>query len=279
MIACLSFDVDAESPILAAGREHALNLGVISHQRYGPHVGLPRILDLLAEYELPATFFVPGMTADRHPEAVGQILAAGHEVGHHSYAHVAPIDQTEAEERRDFERALAALARLVVEPQGYRCPGWEPAFRTPALLAEYGMTYDSSLFDDDRPYVLETGAGDLVELPVSWELDDWEQYAYLPRPPLGVNIESPAKVLDLWRGELDAMARHGCLFMLTNHPFLSGRPGRVETLRKLIEHALGRGDVAFATAGQVAARAREDPNLTTRPLRPVEVDAAIYPDL
>jgi hypothetical protein len=67
--------------------------------------------------------------------------------------------------------------------------------------------------------------------------------------------------------------------MLTNHPFLSGRPGRVETLRRLIEHALGRGDVQFATAGQVAARVREDPGATTRELRPVEVDAAIYPDL
>ena len=75
------------------------------------------------------------------------------------------------------------------------------------------------------------------------------------------------------------MRRHGCLFMLTNHPFLSGRPGRVETLRALVEHALGRADVEFATAGQVAARVREDPQATRRPLRPVEVDAAIYPDL
>ena len=67
--------------------------------------------------------------------------------------------------------------------------------------------------------------------------------------------------------------------MLTNHPFLSGRPGRVETLRRLIEHALECGDVTFATAGEVAARARADDTVTTRLLRPVEVDAAIYPDL
>jgi hypothetical protein len=53
----------------------------------------------------------------------------------------------------------------------------------------------------------------------------------------------------------------------------------VETLRKLIEHALGRGDVEFVTAAEVAARVREDPQATTRELRPVEVDAAIYPEL
>src|SRR5437764_13898299 len=113
-LAILSFDVDAEAPILVEGRRHAQNPAAMSHQAFGPGVGVPRILDLLAEYSLPATFFVPGLTADRHPEAVGQILAAGHEVGHHSYAHFAPIDQTEDEERRDFERALASLARLDV---------------------------------------------------------------------------------------------------------------------------------------------------------------------
>ncbi|HEY6017903.1 MAG TPA: polysaccharide deacetylase family protein, partial [Gaiellaceae bacterium] len=213
MIACLTFDVDAESPILAQGRRHAQNLGVMSHQQFGPHVGVPRILGLLGEYALPATFFVPGLTADRHPETLAAILAAGHEVAHHSYAHVAPIDQTEDEERRDFERALVALATLGVEPLGYRCPGWEPSYRTPALLVEHGLRYDSSLFDDDRPYVLETDEGELVELPVSWELDDWEQYAYLPRPDVGIDLESPTKVADLWISALDAYRRHGALFV------------------------------------------------------------------
>jgi peptidoglycan/xylan/chitin deacetylase (PgdA/CDA1 family) len=273
VIACLTFDVDAESPILTHGRRYAENLGVMSHQQYGPHVGVPRILDLLAEYSLPATFFVPGFTADRHPEAVGQILAAGHEVGHHSYAHFAPVDQTEEEERRDFERALGALAKLEVEPVGYRCPGWEPSYRTPALLAEFGLAYDSSLFDDDKPYVLETAAGELVELPVSWELDDWEQYAYLPRPDVGSGLENPAKVLDLWTTTLDAYRKHGCLFVLTCHPFLSGRPARVETLRALIEHALAAGDVEFLACRDAAERV-EGPRRT---LDRVDADPEIYP--
>jgi peptidoglycan/xylan/chitin deacetylase (PgdA/CDA1 family) len=275
VIACLTFDVDAEAPILTHGRRYAQNLGVMSHQAYGPHVGVPRILDLLAEYELPATFFVPGLTADRHPECVGQILAAGHEVGHHSYAHFAPVDQTEEAERRDLERGFEALARLDVEPRGYRCPGWEPAYRTPALLVEYGLRYDSSLFDDDRPYVLETEQGELVELPVSWELDDWEQYAYLPRPNVGTGLENPRKVLDLWTTALDAYRRYDALYVLTCHPFLSGRPARIETLRALIEHALAAGDVEFTSCRDVAAAVTEP----RRRLEPVEVSEEIYPDL
>ena len=278
-VAVLSFDVDAESPILAQGRRYADHAMVMTHQAYGPQVGVPRLLELLDDFGLKATFFVPGLTADRYPQTVERIAAAGHEVGHHSYSHRSPVDLGEAGERADFERALEALDRVGVRPKGHRSALWEASWGTPALVAEYGLEYDSTLMDDDRPYLLETGQGTIAELPPHWSLDDWEQYAYLPRPPIGTNIESPAKVLDLWTNELDAMRRHGCLFMLTNHPFLSGRPGRVETLRRLIEHALGRGDVEFATAAEVAARVREDPQATTRRLRPVEVDATIYPEL
>jgi peptidoglycan-N-acetylglucosamine deacetylase len=277
-LAVLSFDVDAEAPILVEGRQHAANAGVMSHQAYGPLVGVPRILALLAEYGLPATFFVPGLTADRYPETVERILAAGHEVGHHSYAHFSPVDQTAGEERADFERGLSALERHGVRPEGFRCPSWEPTWRTPALVAEHGLAYDSSLMDDDRPYLLETGAGMLIELPVHWSLDDWEQYAYLPRPPFRGPIESPAKVLDLWTSELDAMRRHGGAFVLTCHPFLSGRPHRVEVLRALIEHALAARDVEFVEAREAARRARADDGLRRRRLEPVVVDEEIYPD-
>src|SRR5919202_6134488 len=90
-LAILSFDVDAESPILVEGGRHARNPMAMSHQAYGPLVAVPRILDLLAEYGLPATFFVPGLTAERYPETVERIAAAGHEVAHPSYAHVAPV--------------------------------------------------------------------------------------------------------------------------------------------------------------------------------------------
>jgi peptidoglycan-N-acetylglucosamine deacetylase len=113
---------------------------------------------------------------------------------------------------------------------------------------------------------------------VHWSLDDWEQYAYLPRPPFKSAIESPQKVLDLWLSELDAMRRHGCLFVLTCHPFLSGRPHRVEVLRRLIEHALSSGDVRFASGRDVAARARADAATPRRELTAVSLEAGLYPD-
>ena len=276
--ACLTFDVDSEAPILVESGLYARNAGLMSHQAYGAHVGMPRILGLLREYALPATFFVPGWTADRYPQTVEAILEAGHEIGHHSYAHFSPFAQTEDEERADFERALETLRRVGVEPVGFRCPSWEPGWRTPQIVAEHGFLYDSSLMDSDKPYLLDTGVGEIVELPVHWSLDDWEQYAYIPDPPFRSAIESPAKVLDLWISELDAMRRYECLFVLTCHPFLSGRPHRVEVLRTLIEHALATGDVEFGTCRDVAQHAREDPGLDRRVLTPVEIEPGLYPD-
>lgn len=277
-VAVLSFDVDAESPILARGRRYARHAMVMTHQAYGPLVGVPRLLELLAEYGLTATFFVPGLTAERYPQTVEQIVERGHEVGHHSYSHRSPVDLSPEEERADFERALAALDRFGVKPAGHRAALWEASWETPRLVAEYGLSYDSSLMDSDRPYRLRVDDRTIAELPPHWSLDDWEQYAFLPRPDIGGVIESPAKVLELWRAELDAMRRHGCLFMLTCHPFLSGRPGRVEALRGLIEHALEAGDVEFATGAEVAERAMGDPELPERAPAPVEVDPEIYPD-
>jgi peptidoglycan/xylan/chitin deacetylase (PgdA/CDA1 family) len=277
-VAVLSFDVDAESPILALGRRYADHAMVMTHQAFGPLVAVPRLLDLLAEYGLPATFFVPGLTAERYPETVELIAAAGHEIGHHSYSHRSAVDLSEAGERADFERALAALQRVGVEPTGHRAALWEASWHTAGLVAEYGLSYDSSLMDSDRPYRLRTANGTIAELPPWWGLDDWEQYAFLPRPDVGSTVESPAKVLEHWRWELDAMRRHGCLFLLTCHPFLSGRASRVEALRGLIEHALAAGDVEFASCATIAERALADAGLPEREPRPVVADPEVYPE-
>jgi peptidoglycan/xylan/chitin deacetylase (PgdA/CDA1 family) len=269
--AVLSFDVDGEAPILAMGEEHRANAMAMTHQAFGPRVGVPRILRLLDEYEIRATFFVPGVTALRHPAAVAAIVEAGHEVGHHSHRHVSAIDLDPAAERRDFEEALRALDSLGVRPAGHRAAMWEASWRTPELVAEHGLSYDSSLMDADTPYVIQTARGPIAEVPPHWSLDDWEQYAFLPRPEIGARIESPPRVAEMWVHELGAMARHGALFVLTCHPFLSGRAGRIEALRTVIEAALERGDVEFRTCAEVAREALDDPAAERRTLEPPEL--------
>ncbi|GAA3928793.1 polysaccharide deacetylase [Actinomadura viridis] len=276
-VVTLGFDVDAETPILARGGRYAAHASTMSHQAYGPDVGLPRILDLLDEMEVPATFFVPGWVAEHRPGLAASIVERGHEVAHHSYAHRPPTSMTPAEERADFVRALEVFAGQGIEIVGYRAALWEASWLTAELVAEHGLRYDSSLMGDDRPYRVGTAAGEIMELPVHWSLDDWEQYAFLPEPHVGSVIESPRKVLELWRAELDGMRRYRCLFNLCVHPFLSGRPGRALALREFIEYARGCGDVAFARCRDVAEAAFADPEVGVRPHRPPQVDPAVHP--
>jgi peptidoglycan/xylan/chitin deacetylase (PgdA/CDA1 family) len=255
--ACLTFDMDAESAMLTADISSISRMTPMSHQSYGPLIGVPRILSLLDRHALKATFFIPGYSAHRYPEVVRAIAEAGHEIAHHSYFHENMAGMDEATEADMLDLGLKALRDVAgVRPDGYRAPMWEMNYHTPRLLADRGFSYDSSLMDSDFPYLLAASdaadAGTLVEIPVSWGLDDWEQYAYLPGLTGSGLIESPAKALEMWTLELEAMYRLGAAFVLCCHPFLSGRPSRAEALEALIERMKSLTGLWITTVGEVA---------------------------
>ena len=265
--ACLTFDMDAEAAVLTADISSINRMTPMSHQSYGPLVGVPRILSLLKRHEITATFFVPGYSAHRYPDVVRAIAEAGHEIAHHSYFHENTVGMDEKTEGAMLDLGLRALYEVAgVRPQGYRAPMWEMNFHTPRLLAERGFRWDSSLMDSDHPYVLaidEDATSTLVEVPVSWGLDDWEQYAFLPDLIGSGVIESPAKALEMWTLELEAMHRLGAAFVLCCHPFLSGRPSRAEALDRLIERMKSLDGLWITTIGEVA-RHTASLNLTPR---------------
>ena len=260
--ACFTFDVDAEAAILAEHPETANHLDVMSHQEYGPRTAVPRLLRLLDRLGVQATFFVPGYTAERWPSAVRSIRDAGHEIAHHGFMHEGSRSTTggeadEAAEEARLLRGLEALDTVLgLRPIGYRAPNWEMSYRLPALLARHGFRYDSGLMDSDWPYRLavapEPGAPTIVELPGHWSLDDWGRYNYLPDLTGSGVIESPADVVEMWRLELEALVAEGGLFVLTNHPFVSGRASRAAALGTLIERALAIDGLWIATCRELA---------------------------
>lgn len=259
--ACLTFDLDAEAAVLVGDINSIHRMTPMSHQAYGPLVGVPRILLLLQTHGITATFFVPGYTAHRYPAVVRSIVDAGHEIAHHSYFHENTVGMDAQTEGDMLDLGLRALRDAAgVRPMGYRAPMWEMNYHTPRLLADRGFVYDSSLMDSDHPYVLDVAGAaaptSLVEIPVSWGLDDWEQYAFLP-DLIGTGvIESPAKVLEMWTLELDALYRLGASCTLTTHPFLSGRPARAEVLGRLMEHMKELPGLWITTLGQLAEHVR-----------------------
>src|SRR6266550_9388734 len=158
--ACLTFDMDAEAPMLTTDISAITRMTAMSHQSYGPLVGVPRILDLLARHDIRATFFIPGYSAHRYPEVVRKIAEAGHEIAHHSYFHENTIGMDAKTEGDMLDLGLRALWEVAgVRPEGYRAPMWEMNYHTPALLAERGFLYDSSLMDSAHPYPLSVDGG------------------------------------------------------------------------------------------------------------------------
>lgn len=255
---CLTFDVDAESVMLAADPLHERRASLMSHQRYGPEVGVPRLLGLLERLGLRATFFVPGATADRHPAALAAILEAGHDVAHHGYLHESLVGVDESTERKYLELGLDALQRVGgVQPIGYRAPWWEATDRTRSLLAEYGFRYDSSFFDADGPYWVDTAGGPLLEVPVSWALDDWERYAFWPEVTGDGRIDRPSAVADAWFEEIQGLTDIGGIAVLTMHPFLSGRPARAAALERLVERVRTETGASLASLREVLRQHEE----------------------
>jgi peptidoglycan-N-acetylglucosamine deacetylase len=270
--AAFTFDVDAESAVLWGNEAVGARMSVMSHQAYGPLVGIPRILDLLDEHQIRSTFFVPGHTADRYPAAIRSLVAAGHEIAHHGYLHEQPTQLTRDEEIDALDRGLAALDEVAgVRPVGYRAPMWDLSWHTPGLLAERGFLYDSSLMDADHPYELAVDfGGSLVEIPIQWALDDWEQYCFLPDVSGTGLIESPRKARELWQLEFDGLRRVGGCWVLTNHPFLSGRPSRAFELGDLMRYVRGHSDVWVASLSEIAEHVR-GLGLAPRSITPPEV--------
>lgn len=250
----LTFDLDAESLWLNLDPENARRPGTLSQGAYAVRVAVPEILALLDRLGLPATFFVPGWVAERHPDAVRAIARAGHEVGHHGYLHEYVDPARPDEEERVLRLGLEILEGVAAErPVGYRSPAWETSANTLRLLERYGFSYSSNLMDDIRPYRLQVDGrpSDLVELPVQWLLDD-APYFLFGRGRTSRPIMPNALVLANWQEEFDGIALRQGLFNLTMHPQLIGRPSRLAMLERLVEYIRGRGGAWFGTGRQVA---------------------------
>lgn len=271
---CLTFDFDAIS--IWIGPFAARSPSMISRGEFGA-VGCQRILDLLAREGIPGTFFVTGHTAETYPEIVRRIVAEGHEIGHHGYLHENPLAlETPERERAVLQRGLRALDAVAgVRPVGYRSPAWDNSPYTIDLLLEAGFHYESSLMgsdfiphwcrsgdviQEDGPYLFGDPV-DLVEMPVSWILDDWPHFEYLSLRSAGINAtghSAPSKVEEIWQGEFSFMYRDipDGVYTLTCHPQVIGRGHRLLMLERLIGWMKSHDGVTFTTLGAAADRFR-----------------------
>jgi peptidoglycan/xylan/chitin deacetylase (PgdA/CDA1 family) len=250
--ASFTFDVDGESVWLAMDPANTHRPGVLSQGIYGPKVAVPLILELLAEHGVRASFFVPGMIVERHRPVIEGIVAAGHELGLHGYTHTRPALLSRDEERDELDRAYDLLTGLGASVSGYRSPAWDVSAHTLDLLEAKGILYASEFMDDFAPY--RHDGRRLVELPISWLLDDWPHFQWHGGESQRT-IRAAAEVEAIWLEEFDGIRRRGGSFILTMHPQVIGRPSRLDMLDRLLRHVRGCPDVWIATCAEIAAHA------------------------
>lgn len=262
-----TFDVDGETvPYVMDTKRAGERLSFMTRHQYGPNVGLPRILELLDLYETRATFFMPGFVAELHPDRLEAIVRGGHAIGHHGYMHESPAAIGADDEEEILAKGIEVFQTIVGRrPVGYRSPAWELTARSPALLVRHGFTYDSSLMGNDIPYRVLTGAGDLIEMPVHWINDDFPQFGGL------FGIQSPDIAFDIFSQEFDGLYETGGVWIMTMHPFLSGRPSRLDLLERLIRHVRERARVWVTTLDELNEYCRRADVLPTLPASTTDI--------
>jgi peptidoglycan/xylan/chitin deacetylase (PgdA/CDA1 family) len=246
---------DAEAIWLGKAPENANRPVLLSHGAFAAREGLAPLLDVLDEHGVRATFFVPGITADRYPEAVRTIAARGHEIGSHGYAHTPVHMLSAAEEERELVTGLDALKAITgTRPVVWRSPSWEFSPRTMDLLLREQVTVSTNYHDALRPYRhLRDGKPlPIVELPVQWHLADAPYFLYGGQ--VGRVIQPASHAEAVWGEEFDGLYETpGAFYHLTLHVQLIGHPGRLAMLRRHLRHVRGRPGVRFLTSSEAAA--------------------------
>jgi peptidoglycan/xylan/chitin deacetylase (PgdA/CDA1 family) len=267
-----SADVDGDSPYIWQHRGKLIKtLGEIEQRRFGPRVGVYRLMNLLDEFSAKGSFYVPGSIAEQYPHLLPELVERGHEVGFHGYYHERVDELSDDENATVLDKAIAIFEKqLGFVPTGYRSPAWEMTPKLFELLQEREFSYDSSLMSFDHPY----SVNGLTEVPVQWLLDDAIYFRYTAGPRDLCYPAAPDAVLQSWIEEFEGMREYHGLFMITVHPWLSGRPQRLRMLRKLFRHIAQYDDVWWTTAQQVADyhAGSENQAIFDIPALPVDTD-------
>lgn len=242
----LTFDFQGGEDV-RPDRNGRMNHEEWTQAEYGPNTGIWRILRILAQNEVKASFMVCGGIAERYPEAVKAIVREGHEIAGHGYHHEVARDLSKEEEREVIRRTT----EMILNRTGKRPVGWRSCTQSTnslGLLMEQGYLWNSNSFSHDLPFVWEEGEQKLVELPRQ-PFGDGRAYGQR-------DSGNPDDALKVWKPFFDELYEESkttptfCPFQF--HPYISSRPGRAKALRDLIQYMKKQKGVWLATGSEVA---------------------------
>lgn len=252
----LSFDSDHETNELRNGGK---SINKLSVGEYGARRGIVRITEILEKANVPASFFVPAVSALLHPEQQALAVLNGHEVGLHGWIHELNTKLTCDAERDLMMRSADVLEKITgSRPRGLRTASWDFSEDTLRIATEMGLLYDSSLMADDDCYELlvdgrPTG---VVELPVQWARDD-AVYFGMDRFSALRPYTPPRNVVDIFLDDLKLACEEHGIFQLTMHPHIIGVRSRIWILKEVIDRAKELG-AWFGTHAQIVEYVKEN---------------------
>ncbi|MCS7257244.1 MAG: polysaccharide deacetylase family protein [Thermomicrobium sp.] len=246
----VSIDVDGEYGVIA---EHGEDDWYWRGQaKYDLEAGLWRLLELLDDYDIKATFCWVGLAAEERPDALRAVVERGHEIATHGWDHRVYSRMSRSEQQEDLIRTRETIAELAgVTPVGHKSPFWRPTAETVALLQELGFQWNMDLALGDLPVAMrpDPTRHPVIQLPPSrW----WDDYPFFIEQSL-----PPRLVAEFWREDFEIIRAEGKLMCLTLHPWISGRPGPSRALAQFLDTVIALGDVWIARADHVALWWRE----------------------
>lgn len=262
----VSLGVDFDAHSVWPGSYGIKSPGYLSRGEFGADVGAPRLLRLFRTYDIRTTWFTPTHTMETFPASFEAVMEHGHEIGAHGCLHerIGPLE--ESAERALLERQIGLHKQIVGKrPRGYRSPSWDFSDHTLALLQEFEFDWDSSLMGRDfepyrpRPVTLRDEGGSVfgapsrvLEIPVSWALDDFPAFEYVPR--MNAGLSSNEVVYQRWKDHFDYAYREIEAGVLTValHPQSIGRAPNIMMLERFITYMKSHPGVWFAPLSDIA---------------------------
>ncbi|MCC6887900.1 MAG: polysaccharide deacetylase family protein [Hyphomicrobiales bacterium] len=230
--------------VQASPKVGAIDHSGIAWGSYGGKVGVYRIIALLDRHGMTGTFCVNARCAEIYPEAVGAIVAHGHDVAGHGYLQDQLLTALEPEEeqaaiRRSLDILAAATGR---RPEGWISPVTAFTAHTRRFLAADKLAWHGDARDSDLPSVVETGAGSIVQIPGSDFTDN------------RVMRSSPQDIWDVYKETFDYLREREppAFLALSVHCHFGGRPMIAAVYDKIFGYMRQHDDVWFSSFGEVA---------------------------
>jgi allantoinase len=236
---------EAQSPVPQGERDLANE----SFFEYGSRVGVWRIMDILDEYDVKATFYCCALALERNPQVGPEIVRRGHEVFGHGYRWEEYFKMDRAAEREAIRKAVESITRTT----GQRPLGWYtrygPSVNTRELVVEEGgFLYDCNAYNDDLPYYTNVNGKKWLVVPYSLEVNDTKFWRS--------GMSNPSDFYETARNTFDQLYREGAthpkMMSVGLHCRIIGKPARAVALRQFLEYAQSKPNVLFTRRVDIA---------------------------